>query len=253
MTEADRLAREQAFHDVAFAENTREQVGRFYATARSSEEFYLRELLRRCPSADVLEYGCGQGSSAYAMAHAGARRVTGIDISPVAIDQAAERAERERVADRCSFAVMNAEVLDFPDASFDFSCGTAILHHLDLDNAFRELARTLRPGGSALFYEPLGHNPAVNLYRRRTPHLRTEDEHPFRWDDLAAAERHFGKVERRFFHLATLAASAVHGRRPFESVLGGLERVDRALFRFLPASRRWAWVVVMSLAEPRHG
>lgn len=246
----DRLAREQAFHDRAFADDTRSRVGRFYAVARRSQQFYETELRRRCAGAAVLEYGCGQGSSAYELAGAGARDVLGIDISPVAIDQARERAELAGVAGITRFAVMDAEHLDVLDNTFDLCCGTGILHHLDLDRALEELARTLKPGGSALFYEPLGHNPAINLYRRATPELRTEDEHPLHMEDLERTARWFGRVEERHFHLTALAAAGVYGRAPFEPLLQGLERVDRALFRLVPAATRWAWVVVLSFSEP---
>jgi len=246
----DRLAREQAFHDHSFASNTRSRVGRFYAVARSSEAFYEAELLRRCPGAAVLEFGCGQGSSAFALAGAGAQSVLGVDISPVAIEQADERAEREGVASRTRFEVMDAEHLEVPDNTFDLCCGSAILHHLDLDQALGEVARTLKPGGSALFYEPLGHNPAINLYRRATPDLRTEDEHPLHMKDLDHAAHWFGRVEKRYFHLAALAAAGVHGRGLFEPLLQGLDRADRALFRLVPGATRWAWVIVLSLSEP---
>lgn len=245
----DRLSREQEFHDRAFAEDTRSRVGRFYAVARGSQGFYETQLRRRCAGATVLEYGCGQGSSAYQLAKVGARSVLGIDISPVAIEQARKRAELAGV-DSTRFEVMDAEHLDIPDDTFDLCCGTAILHHLDLDRAFAELARTLRPGGSALFYEPLGHNPAINFYRRATPELRTEDEHPLHTEDLDRAAQWFGRVEERYFHLTALGAAGVYGRAPFEPLLRGLEHVDRAMFRLVPATRRWAWVVVLSFSEP---
>jgi hypothetical protein len=48
----------------------------------------------------------------------------------------------------------------------------------DLSLACSEIARVLRPGGPAIFVEPLGHNPLINAYRKRTPALRTVDEHP---------------------------------------------------------------------------
>ena len=72
------------------------------------------------------------------------------------------------------FQVMNAEVLEFPDASFDLVFGVAILHHLDLDTACAEFLRVLRPSGTAVFLEPLGHNPFINLVRWATPAARTK-------------------------------------------------------------------------------
>src|SRR5438046_7769862 len=47
---------------------------------------------------------------------------------------------------------VDAEHLPFEDASFDLVFGHAVLHHIpDLDRAFAEFHRVLRPGGSLAF------------------------------------------------------------------------------------------------------
>ena len=104
------------------------------------------------------------GSHAHFMATNGAARVVGIDISDVAIEKA-RGASRAAGIENAEYRRMNAEFLEFDDNSFDLICGTAILHHLDLTRAYSELARVLKPGGLAVFMEPLGHNPLINVYR----------------------------------------------------------------------------------------
>jgi SAM-dependent methyltransferase len=48
--------------------------------------------------------------------------------------------------------VCDAEELPFEDGSFDLVIGHAVLHHIpDLDQAWREIHRVLRPGGLAVF------------------------------------------------------------------------------------------------------
>lgn len=244
-----RQERERDFHDRAFGEGTRESVERFYAIGQRSTRFYHDYLAARCDGERVLEYGCGPGSAAFFLAEHGAS-VTGIDISPVAIEQATGEAQQHGLGDRVKFDVMDAESLDFDDDSFGLVCGTGILHHLDLDSAYRELARVLRPDGLGVFLEPLGHNPAINLYRRRTPHLRTEDEHPLLMPDLRHASTYFGDVTCRFFHLNTLLAVPARKWRRFDRLVDALGRVDDALFRRLPFTRRYAWLVALIFAQP---
>jgi len=173
-----RLVSEASFHDVAFEQQIRRRAWKFYDVASGAYERY-GVLIRNAVSegSRALEYGCGPGSAAFGLARMGVD-VDGIDISPVAISLAREAAQRDGVADHATFAVMDAEQLEFPDQSFDLVCGTSIIHHLDVKRAFSEVARVLRPGGTAVFLEALGHNPAINAYRRLTPALRTADSIP---------------------------------------------------------------------------
>jgi ubiquinone/menaquinone biosynthesis C-methylase UbiE len=244
-----RYDREQAFHDKAFAHDTRASAAMAYSITDASERRYRERLERQRPGSAVLEYGCGKGSHAFALARGGAR-VTGIDLSPVAIELATERAAAEGVAESTAFEVMNAEDLRFPDGSFDLVCGSAILHHLQLDRAYAEVARVLRPGGRAVFLEPLGHNWLINAYRRATPSLRTVDEHPLRVGDLRLAGAYFGDVRLEHFHLTSLAALPVRAARRSRRVVSALDGVDRRIFRWIPAARRYAWIVLIDLGQP---
>lgn len=246
-----RYERERSFHDERYHDDSaRAGTEKFYEAGDASGERY-RGILAEVPSgAKVLEYGCGTGSAAFDLAERGAD-VVGIDISPVAIE-AAERDARARGVDGgCRFAVMNAESLDLPDASFDVVCGSGVLHHLDLAHAFPEVARVLKPTGWAVFAEPLGHNPLINAYRRRTPEMRTPDEHPLRVEDFDLARTHFATVEVEHFNLLTLAAVPFR-RVPFMTGLhASLHRADQWLFRRAAPLRRHAWVAVVRLARPR--
>ena len=199
----DRYQREQSFHDHAYAEHTRAAAGKFYAIQGSSRERYRRFIeANGGTGARVLEYGCGRGSSAFELARSGAS-VTAIDISEAGLDMAREEARSRGLT--VEFRMMNAEALEFADTTFDLVCGTAILHHLDLDRSFQEIARVLKPTGVGGFIEPLGHNPLINLYRKLTPKMRTVDEHPLRVEDFDIAKRHFDRVEIGYYHLFSLA------------------------------------------------
>lgn len=76
------------------------------------------------------------------------------------------------------FRLMDAHFLKFPDATFDIVFGGAILHHLNIETAMKEIFRVLKPGGAIIFCEPLIHNPVGKIVRLLTPHARTSDERP---------------------------------------------------------------------------
>src|SRR5205823_4605799 len=112
----------------------------------------------------VLDYGCGHGMAAVVLARRGAR-VTGFDLSPGYLEEAGARAAANGV--QVCLTQADGERLPFADGAFDRVWGNAVLHHLDLDRAGRELFRVLRPGGLAVFCEPWGENPLLNWARRR--------------------------------------------------------------------------------------
>ncbi|MCP4085153.1 MAG: class I SAM-dependent methyltransferase [Actinomycetia bacterium] len=235
----DRLERERAFHDDRFSEETRAATDKYYVAAGSSDEDYHRALEVE-PGTRVLEYGCGTGSAAPALAARGAR-VVGIDLSGVAVAQAQSDADD----DGSRFIQMNAEELAFGDGFFDVVCGSGILHHLDLDRAFAEVRRVLRPGGQAVFVEPLGHNPLINAYRRATPNLRTDDEHPLLMGDIDRARRYFTSVDVSHHALFSLATAPLSGTLLGRRAVPRVNALDQWIFRSVPALRRYSWIVVL--------
>jgi SAM-dependent methyltransferase len=242
----DRKIRERDFHDAAFGGETERRSNRFYALAESSSADYRKTLFSLATGRRILEYGCGPDSYAFALAPSA--DVVAIDISPVAIERA--RVDAQVRGLQIDLRVMDAETLEFRSASFDVVCGKAILHHLDLERAYSEIARVLKPDGVAIFWEPLGHNALINLYRARTPNERTPDEHPLLIGDLELARRFFQSVSLRFYHLATLAAIPFLSTPLAAPLAKTLDSIDRMLFAVAPPMRRYAWVCVLVLSNP---
>src|SRR5207253_7951792 len=132
----------------------------------------------------VLDFGCGHGMAAVVLARRGAR-VTAFDLSGGYLAEARARAEANRLA--IHFVQANGEYVPFADETFDYIWGNAILHHLDLRRAGREILRVLKPKGLAVFCEPWGGNPFLNWARRRLPYpgkQRTPKEMPLTPKDL---------------------------------------------------------------------
>lgn len=99
----------------------------------------------------ILEIGCGPGTSAFYFASQGAD-VTGIDISPKAIDDMNRLCQKnniDNVRGICANAFDLRQV-----GSMDYVFGSMILHHIEPFRDFvKELRNTLKPGGRAFFYE----------------------------------------------------------------------------------------------------
>lgn len=241
---AARLERERDYHNQRFAHETREAQGKYYASVKDGAERFDKALARLARSADILEYGCGGDPRLFSVATI-SRSATGIDISDTAVALATERADRIGL-ENTRFAAMNAEQMSFPDNSFDLVFGRGIIHHLDIDQCFAEIARVLRPGGTALFWEPLGHNPLLNGYRRITPGVRTPDEHPLLRADFDTARRHFEDVSLAFFGLTSVLSVPFRDTRVGDAILSLTSFVDRGIFR-IPGVKWQAWYCLIEM------
>ena len=242
----DRIERERRFHDDRFAEDGEETRDRFYDFVDGARQALARATETFGPGDRVLELGAGDSQTGWDLATRGVE-VVSIDISPVAVERAREEARAGGLT-TIEFAEMNAEALEFGDASFDGVVGSGILHHLDLEAALSEIRRVLRPDGRAVFYEPLGHNPVINAYRARTPGMRTEDEHPLVASDFTRARDHFGVVRATMHHCLVIGCALLP--RSLSRVLRpALDLVDRTVLR-LPGLRWMAWITVVELRDP---
>lgn len=243
----DRKQREKEYHDIAFSEHTRTSASKYYMLFQKVSDFYKNRLLTIGKGKRVLEYGCGADSHALILAQNGAT-MTGIDISPVAVD-VSQKDAHGRGIDNVEFLEMDAEKLEFEEGTFDLICGSGILHHLKLDTAYSEIMRTLKKNGKAVFIEPLGHNPAINIYRKLTPKMRTEDEHPLLSQDLEFTRSRFNKVNITYFNLFTFASLLFLKTPLFSLVYKVLSAFDKLVFVLLPFARKYAWIAVIEVEK----
>jgi SAM-dependent methyltransferase len=114
----------------------------------------------------VLDLGCGPGFFTIELAKRGAKNLMAVDLTPAAIELAEKRCQVYQVPAR--FQIQNAEKLTFPDATFTHVHCNGVIHYApDPEACVREMARVLKPGGTAMisvYYR--------NIYLRSWPLLK---------------------------------------------------------------------------------
>lgn len=197
----------------------------------------------------ILDYGCGDGGFSIILARRGAR-VYGVDISAGLISRARAAAASSGLDGNApQFITGDAQRLPFADAKFDFVVGNGALHHLDLDQAYAEIARVLRPGGTAVFMEPMYSHPLLWALRKLTPKTHTADERPLSFTDFERAKKWFSTCQHREHFLLAVCAAPAHllGRTVALSVINPLDCFDGLLMRMFPPLRRMAWLTLMEM------
>jgi SAM-dependent methyltransferase len=210
-------------------------------------------LLGNIAGKSLLDLGCGMGEETAYLAKLGAN-VTAIDISDVGVSITKSRAEKNGLADRVRAIRMGADPTDFPADSFDLVHGLGILHHVGLAAALKEVRRVLKPGGAAVFLEPLGNNPWIERWKYRIQKKLgkkldltevTEHEENLRYADLNRECAQFSSYKLYPFHLTyrirkLIAPKFLHDR---------LRAVDHYTLKILPLTRHVAGAVVIHLVK----
>lgn len=247
--ENTRAAREKEFHNKRFSKEVREPTVKYYKITNTIHEDFKSEIFNKIQGAKILELGCSKGYFSIEMAKKGAK-VTGIDISEIAIQIAKESANESDLSEKCDFLVKDASQLDFPPKSFDKVVGGAILHHLDFENALKSICRILKTEGQGIFLEPLGFNPLINLYRKFTPKFRTPDEKPLTQYELEKLHKYFKNVEIKPYYLTTLLAVPFANMSNFNQIVRFLNNIDQKLFK-IRFFRKYAWQILIKVSSAK--
>ena len=124
----------------AYAQMYRSQAG----LDGAGEWHQLEPLFPELQGKDVLDLGCGYGWHCKYAADMGARSVTGIDLSEKMIAEARKRNSHERV----NYYVASLLDWDYQPDAYDMIVSNLVLHYIeDLEDVYRRIYETLRPGG----------------------------------------------------------------------------------------------------------
>jgi SAM-dependent methyltransferase len=257
--EQDLYAKERQFHDewAATIDVDGICVKDYFEACTAPENRFILDRLGDVTGKKLLDLGCGAGENSVYFAKRGAHCIAS-DYSPGMVEVALKLAEKNGV--QVEGATVNAMSLDFPDNTFDIVYASNLLHHLpDPAACISEMQRVLKPGGQACFWDPLRHNPIINVYRRMATAVRTEDEMPLHIDIVRYVQSTFSHTDYDTFWLATLwiflrfylvervnpnqerywkKIILEHQRlRPGYQRLAGFDR----LLKKLPGLRKYAW------------
>ena len=162
------------------------------------------------PYATALELGAGTGFFSLNLKQAGVLdEVHVTDLSPGMVEAA--KANAEALGFTVQGRVADAERIPYDDNTFDVVVGHAVIHHIpDVEAAFREMLRVLKPGGRFVIAgEPttigdwyarqlgrLTHGFTSCVRTVRTNNDRAEHPSPFFACDDAAARPSYAFVSR---------------------------------------------------------
>lgn len=197
----------------------------------------------------IVDFGCGSGANSVLLANRGAH-VWAVDISEDLIRLGQRRMAASGLPGGAQFIVGSAHDLPFPDNSIDIVFGIAILHHLDLKLVSREVHRVLKPGGRAIFQEPVRNSAIVRFVRSLIPY-RAPDispyERPLTDPELREFAAPFTSTRSRAFNLpfVPLAEFLPIVKKRMDAVY----RADRRLLRLVPALRSYAGIRVFEVVK----
>ncbi len=208
-----------------------DRMARRYAAASMRDPAGYEKTLERVrewlsPQHEVLEIGCGTGSTALRLAPA-VGRLLATDVSPQMIAIARQRHQAQPTPG-LEFAIMDTDTALSEAAAWDRVLAFNVLHLLDdLDATLAAVAHTLRPGGLLISKTPCLAELNPLITRLLIPLLRAVGLAPsFRLFDgprlqaaiersglePVAVERHgSGRKDARVFIVARKPAVAQHG------------------------------------------
>lgn len=256
------LTKEKVFHD-NWAENidvTRINVDDAFSVPTSPENRWIREKLGNISGKKLLELGCGAGEASVYFAKQGAS-VMATDLSDKMLEVVKVLAKNNGVS--VDTACCSSTSIPFADESFDIIYAANILHHVDIEVTIAEVLRVLKPNGIFVSWDPLVHNPVIQVYRRIAEAVRTEDEHPLHWREIARMRQAFTQVDYTATWFATLIIflkfyfiDRVHPGQErywkkiiydYQKIAGlytMLEKFDTVFLKLFPFLRRYCWNIV---------
>ncbi len=213
----------------------------------------------------LLDLGCGAGETSVYFATQGAE-VHACDVAEDFLPVGNRLAEKYNTS--VTFLAASATELPYKDETFDIVFGNGVLHHVDLELSAKEIKRVLKPGGKAIFIEPLPYNPIINVYRYIARDVRTVDEKPltnkqikdfvsnyssnskqYCWFFSLYIFIHFFLVKRWHPGKVRYWKKVIEVGDDFSGIFRFLQKIDHFLMKYVPFLRPLCWNVVITTVK----
>lgn len=271
---SDTRAREEEFHDqwASSLDPADVLVDQSWGAATAPEHRWIAQHLGDIRGKRILDLGCGAGEAAVWFAKQGAS-VVASDLSMDFLELVRRVAALHGVKVETHHA--DSDRIDLPPESFDIVYAGNLLHHVDLEQTLDRIHTLLKPGGKVVTWDPLRHNPVINIYRRMASGaagVRTDDEFPLHIRDIRHFESRFTDVRYECFWLFTLwifmrfyLIERIHPKQDrywkriireherLDARYRRMERLDRLLLRVCPWFGRYCWNIAICATKPAQG
>ncbi|HZH34049.1 MAG TPA: class I SAM-dependent methyltransferase [Pyrinomonadaceae bacterium] len=197
----------------------------------------------------VLDFGCGNGENTILLARRGGD-VFSMDISTESIKVAEKRLQINGSGNTVKFFTGSAHDIPLADESVDVVFGMAILHHLDLKLAAKEVFRVLKKGGRAIFQEPVRNSKFVWFVRNLIPYQQPDlspYERPLTDDELKDFAAEFSAYKSRAFALPYLNLTELFTGN--EKLLHPLRAFDRKVLQTIKPLNYYASIRIVEMTK----
>lgn len=244
--------KEASFQDAKVVDGIRSEFAIFYQDNKEVYEYFDKFFKRL--SGSLLVLGCGEVDiSKYFLDEI--NQVIGIDISPKSIEKVNKIIKKKDLDEKVKVFVMDAHNLKFKNESFNAVIGAGILHHLIIEKAVCEIHRVLKKNGKILFQEPLGLNPIINIFRKKTSHARTENEHPLKFKDFKLIKKYFQFNSQGFYFFTMLSfgfKTFLRSKTLYKISRYLFTKIDSLLLSIFPFLKYLCWILIIEGVKPRN-